>query len=1040
MADKLNSLVPIVHSSFKNEVDKEFVDVEDLRQEYLAETKNLSTCRVENSLSLFGGTSFASLNSTDLSVSNLPNPGSGFKLIDFYVFNVDRDAKEVYFLVFEHSSTKEIKLYINPYYNAYSGFNNSCPTCPDGTTAIEGWNYKWYELTETYTLTCDGIAGNSFLTTTVPNNYYNYFKGWFAVNTTRNIIDYESTQFQYITNFDYTAKSFSCMATPTSWAAGNTIRLFRFPCIYFYNADMPTHGSQNYNNVGTTFKGKPTDYIYGQNELRIPCGKELRPLILSMIYKRQYFTGKNKSGDACFSNYDGFWFDFQQIPQVMAGSQMSAYRTTSVGVAGSTSYLPCVDPNWTRTLPATGISFHYRGTSQQIVNFITADSSVIPTGVGRVQKNLSNGHITIWLRYDVVVSNSELYGLIYNSGMLTSFDLVLIGAANFTAPGGWINFESPEVFSPEGTSTYGQDGGNNGMSNNLFLGSQVNTPLTDSFANVGTQLRTPFILTALYDNRNEILMGHGNMFSNPKYSVGGSPTSSETTSEWSLQCRFNSWFNRRLTNIKLYIGTSQSITSAPAATILGFTSYPYFAWHKDSQINMLPGFGTYDISEFTKSNHGELGYSVEPITDATVGMNSYTLHKAKGYFYVAINDWYLKTGTKGKGLTFISDTNRYIDQDTTMNYTRGTFMGQTNGRLFIIGCKNTVQRELFESDDYVMYSNLAAGVSQYDQFLTDRFLNINIGDKDQNRSISQYNGYLIIIKDTNVFTLDINTEDELRFRVVKTNVGRGVIEPNTVCYTPHGIVLPAKDSVYLISPNGSKVLFREDNGRLNFYRTYFAYQNFESIYYNEYNEIFLIQKSTGTSDKNYILVYNFNHDRWTTIVHNADSRSGVTAYVKARTNANREIVLANVNSNTEYNFVKIDELTNYYRNSAGVNESLEFTLKTHLMPYGHKIQDILLDTFTLHFNYYSGNKNLKLVVSRKNRSDETLNLSLPSNAGIEYNKVYNTFSSYLGECDQLSITLQNLSGSTIQHLDKFIINSFILWITTQNRQLVQGLS
>ena len=121
MAGK-DSLKPITHKNFKCEVDKEFVDVEDIGIQFLDTTTNLSPFRKEGSLVQTGALSYAQLNGTDLSVANLPNPSSGFTLIDFYKFSVDRDEKEVTILVFGNGS--QTKMYINPYFNPKTNYSN----------------------------------------------------------------------------------------------------------------------------------------------------------------------------------------------------------------------------------------------------------------------------------------------------------------------------------------------------------------------------------------------------------------------------------------------------------------------------------------------------------------------------------------------------------------------------------------------------------------------------------------------------------------------------------------------------------------------------------------------------------------------------------------------------------------------------------------------------------------------------------------------------------------------------------------------------
>ena len=94
------SLVPVIHSKFRCESDKEYIDVEDININLLAETTNLTPNRKEGSLSPIGGQSFAQINGVNLDYTHLPQPGSGYTLIDMYSFSLDRDNKEITILCF----------------------------------------------------------------------------------------------------------------------------------------------------------------------------------------------------------------------------------------------------------------------------------------------------------------------------------------------------------------------------------------------------------------------------------------------------------------------------------------------------------------------------------------------------------------------------------------------------------------------------------------------------------------------------------------------------------------------------------------------------------------------------------------------------------------------------------------------------------------------------------------------------------------------------------------------------------------------------
>jgi hypothetical protein len=883
-----SNLKPIVHKNFKNEIDKEFVDVEDIGMPYLSLTTNLSPFKKEGSLVQSGGLSYATLNGTDLSIANLPNPGTSFRLVDFYKFSVDRDEKECTILVFEHSSTGEIKLYINPYFNPATDYSNNNPN-----KTANSWINEWLELTESYINTTNNAytKASAFTFTTFANlsTTNDYFNGYFVVNL--NLDDTDSTKYNFISDYAYSAGThlFTTKMSMATWTTGHIIRIYKFPVLYFYNADIPDSPSERvgYSNVGTTFKGKPTQFIYHQNQLRMPCGKDLRPLVLDMIYKRTYFA------ENIPIKYDGFWLDFQQPIQVLYKSYVVATNT-------------------------------YTGANQNIVNH-TALNSFLGTRVDQIDINPA-----------------------------TTID----------------NYYS-------------------------------------------------FITTVTLDNRNEIIVGMGIMY---KGATGGN----------SQQLSFNSWFSRKITRIGLY---AKVLESDEGIAIGEISIYPYFQWDKHIEVNRLPQSLNASTDTLIKDINGETN-NFQYAVNSTNGSYAYTLDTTSGFWYTRIG-YFAPTGTQG--MTFISSCNRYIDEDTTMNYTRGTFVGETNGRLFISGCKNSVEIEVFETDDNVMYNTLRAGVSAYDTFSKSNLLNVFVGDKDILVDLKTFEGRILAIKKLNCFVIDVNTEDELRFRVTKTQVGRGANYADSICVTPHGIVLPVEDSVYLINSRGAKVILRADNGRLNFYKALYPNGIINCAYYGMYDELYLANLNSDNTQVNTMMVYSFKYDAWTTYNYNTIVTDTGLAIKKIRENSSKGVEFASVLSNTAYNILKIDESVTSYKNVNGGTEYCQWVLSTPYLPYGDKILDMLIYAFTLHYDIFSAsNKSLKLTISRNGRSDEVKYLGTGTTAD---NKVFNELLSLNGEADQLKIRLENVNSSgAVQNITTFNINSFIIWATFQPRQLIQTLN
>jgi hypothetical protein len=1025
MAGKSSDIRPIVHKKFKCEVDKEYVDTEDIGMQYLAKTSNLSPFRKDGSLTQTGGLDFAEINSTPLASTNLPDAGTDFVLINFHSFSVDRDEKEITILVY--SDGNRTKLFINPYFNPQTNFSNYNPN-KDST-----WIYEWLELTEFYEGSVDSVSGNVLTSNENFTMSPNYLKGWFIVHN--DLPDSDLTKYNYIESFDGD-DSFTLKANVSTWddMPINTFKIYRFPVIHFYGANTPSP-NLGYAVDRTVFNPIPTQFIYHQNQLRMPCGKDNRPLILSMIYKKHYFLGENEM------SYDGFWFDFQQVPQVLYRSAISAYASSSVTGNPSIKIEPApASPNswFTSGSPTNYINISYVG--NQPVSWVMYSHSYAQT-----EEMEAHGFVP----YYQVAGQTHRIGLKWQGGQF----IVMINN-HFLSSGTTLeqlfqaltwNFQYtyPYVITPHGTMstviTYGTgdvldeytfsptayinqaEADGNRTATNLFLGSEV---YVAEKSWVDGDQANPFVLTAVYDERNEIILGHGRL--NPDATDGNA-----------LRVKFNSWFNRRISSIRFYNHKKSPVVPETPA-ILGSSVYPYFKWDKKVLINETPLNVNYDIYDINKEPYGETtirsGVTIQP----TLGIKSYTWDNTAGYFFTIFKQVVQELELDVNGLQLISSLNRYIDEDITMNYTRGAFVGQTNGRLFILGVKNITENELFESGDNIIYSTLAAGVSAYDIFSRQSDLNIFVGDKDTLVDLKFYEGFLTAIKGTNVFAVDVNTSDELQYRVVKTQIGRGSFDANSICETPHGIVMPTQDGVYLISPRGSQSLLRSDNGRLNFYKEFFAGYSMSSAYYNAFDELLLFQTGVKPSITNYVMVYSFKYDAWTTLAYNTVLEGEGVNFIKATTNANKEVLVASVNGEN-HNILKFVENSSQYIGTDGETENLLWVCETPSLPYGDKILDILLSAFTLHYDTEFGDVGQVNLSIKRNQDNTEECFMLGSLTDYDNSQRFVQLLSNINSSDQVQIQLSNLGDDgNVQHFVKFNINSFIIWASFAPRQLTQS--
>lgn len=873
---------PFRFANFKGAVDENFIDVDDISPEFVSKTTNLTPFRKAGSLVQCPGLS-------TVSYPTLPAP-TGYKVINLETFSIDRDNKEITMLVLESISTGEIKMYITPYWNPATTYSNNNPN-----KTAESWVNEWLELTEFWsgTLQSGFVTTNNFvcldLTATIDYFANDYFNGWFVVNTAK--ANSSPNKYNFITDYAATAGTTGGVFTTKmditglsaeNWANNNPIKLFRFPVCYTYNAIVPNPTYTDYTNIGTTFKGKPTQFINHQGQLRMPCGKELRPLVLDMIYKRSYFN--EVSGSPI--TYDGFWFDFQQLTQVLYKSYVS-----------------------------------------------------------------------------------------------------------------------------QNTHHFATEAGGNHITSNIFLGIYCSAPEDNVIA---TANMVAFIAGVTLDNRNEVIIAHGIM------------APSASTVPKTLQMRFSSWFTRKVTHMNWYSG-------AEGASGLGeLAEYPYFEWNASRKINELPSMPRVSVERYLKGENGEASRGGTP--SPTDGGYAYTLDATGGYWYVRFgvgSGYVVPTGFK-----FLVNTNRFIDQDITMNYTRMTLIPQTNGRFFIIGVKNDVEKPTYENDDAVHFNTLAVGVSCYDIFTRDKYVDALAGDKDYNLDIYNFKGMLMVIKSQRCVFLDVNTQDEIEYRISDMFVGRGGIDYNFLCYTIYGIVVCSKDTVYLLSDKGMIPILTSSNGRLQLYRDTFANQDVNIVYYSEYNELMIFR----VNDTNcYTLVYNFQFNQWTDYEYGRNIVGNIK-FVKATTNFNKDVLLLNYNSITSYNILKVDESSYVFKNTEGTDETIIWEFETHLLSLANHFYDLNINWISLLFGLKTNSTSKLLVtdtrkVATQNESFatpysmETLNTSDTKLTGnlFDIQAVESLF-------QNIKINITNKISSTKYVYKYFSLDAIILWLTRQERQ------
>jgi len=1046
----------ISHKAFGKVCDSAYVDTEDLSQvpiSTLDECRNLTSFNKLGSLKQMAGFSTVKAN------ADLPNETdyalTGYQPVDMYIFGLDKDQKEIYLLVYKNSSNLT-RFFITPFYNPPAHFSNYNPLY-----TAESWvTSAWLELTEKYTVDVQVTGANTVTFTSGTNpiaNATNKLTNFFIVNTEQSasFVD-RASKYNYITNHSYSAgtHTLTLKGDITGWGAENwtnndTCVIVRFPVTYFYKAQPNSLA-----NVNGSFDGLPTDYIYRDGQLRIPCGKNNKPLILDFIQNRKYFLGNSNS-----MSYEGFWFDFQSLPQKQKHSAVTAWQSRATSASG-TPYDITVNMS-------NQVYWDTAGFGKVTINPVSGNFRIKISSVAiatyNIWKNagwlveLIPGKLAVFQNWQVVIVDNvtitqtqfvasyntavnPLYGMSYataSAGDVTDF--VNVGNIPFPYTNQVKNFAGTSGF-------FGYEAGKNSLAFNPFVG--VSLLMEECQAIPTSVQRNVLIVNLIYDNRSQILLGHGTY---------------DTTNGFEIH--FNLWFNRRLTGISLFNESSGASGAGNVDSYVIETEiYPYYKWRKDFgtsgksiRINELKHFTQYNLYDFTKGVNGQLAEFISNVSDNTTGQNGYTYtNKTLTYYrgngsntlynhcwFIQFNNTNQSIATDGKGMKYVAKCNRYIDQDTTMNYERVAFVGQTNGRFFPIGIKNIIEEEPFESNDLVCYNIYAGAVSEYDTFLRDRFMPVSFGDKDQLRAIENYDGYLFLAKDNNSFALEVNTDNEIKYRTIDTRLGRGISDPKLLLQTPYGLIMPTSDGVWLVTKDGTERILTPDNGKLELYKTLFSSNIFKSVIYDKkFNELYLafqsVDDAVPATYTTYIFIYSFEEQKWGGYYYFTFNNGTGTRPSIFREDTNRNIVFLNYDYSTSSlancRIDKFDNTSSVFIQPNGTTFPIVWLMKTHYTPYGGRMQDVILQKFSLLYDTSAiTSKQLTLKIYKDNLSATSYTLNLNDTASSIKNQIQEIVGKFEGVASTLAFSLENNASNGFSN---FTINGVDLWLAYQQRRKI----
>lgn len=1057
MAD---NVTPIPFRQFKGEVDAEYVDSEDIDINVLASLQNTTPFKVVNSLSLASGHSLL------FSAANLPSP-SGYKLIDWYSFSIDKDNKEATIVVYYKESTKDVKIYVNPWFNPKSTDSNYY----SGKTEAS-WISEWLELTESYNIKASGTVATNKVTLngTFSITTDDYLNGFFVVNrvTTRR------NRFNFITDYNGTTKQLTLQAETTTSGVGistdwcgasgtdaDDLTIVRFPVRYLYHFDnntfVPTYGDS-----APIMNCVPSQFIYRENAVRIPCGKTRKPLIMQFIEDRRWFKGDNEM------SYCGWYFDFQNPQQVYKKSAVSAFGA-AFSPTGTTNiaYLENTGGVWdwnssphatnasvkfeflgsggtartVRVLSYTPVSGYNNppGSCNRTWNYYTQqweyNCNYLELGWTKITNDIYiytpfNGtYMQIYVKIGATITAAQL-ATIQGSLFSTGFNITVQNTGSMASVAAGLDLGQIFIY---GNSTIGYEFAGNTIARNLFLGLELEvTPLDVTTSWEGAD-RYKFIICPIIDNRSHCVFAHGAF--RPKIGDGSSETGS------GMQFRLTPWFSRRMTGINCFNQKHDDIPAIGFPTILTFPSigqeiaeYPYFQYvdgkvHEvQVRINEVKKFADYSLYNFQKTtirNAAPYRMNISNVDPAT-GLNAYTYDYVNGCWYVNINSdcgW----DDSGEGTSFIATLNRYIDQDNGLCYTRGTFVGDTNGKFFVSGVGNQIEAEKYISDDNIHMNVYAIAVSEYDTYRTDKRIPVLYGDKDNIVSVENSKGYLNVVKQFNYYTMNIGVR-EIEYTVVDTELGRGCEYPDAIIQTPYGTVLPSSDGVYLVTPSGIEAILDVDNGLLGMYKDNFTNvtgtRNISAVFAPKSNELFLFSSTLGVGGAR-VMVYNFRYKFW---YHLYTDSSNPT---KVRQNTNSEVGMIIGDQ-----IVKFDLSSNVFilDDHSTLPISLEAT--THPIPMAGRVKDFALQWITLYFDVQSAiaqDVTIQVKVAKEYSTtyeDATEPIVIPSTSGVMLKGQGKEVRFKMIEVMSVCSIYIAVSGAT-----KFNLNSFYVWVSKQDRKM-----
>ena len=1018
MADS-EELKPIEFRQFKNECDADYVDAEDLNLQYLKETLNLTPFRQLGSLIQCDGTSIK------IAQADMPNPVDFVPVMHKWI-SFNKDNQEILLVVYEKPSTGQTKYYINKYYNpvAYGvSQNNNIPSQP------VGWVDGWLELTEKYSTRIDSVGAlNTVVLTTDLGLDDDYLNSFFIVN--KNV--YRDNRYNYITDWVKSTKTLTLKGNiagggvTNDWTAADDLVIVRFPVTWLYNQNIDSIDEEE-----EIFDGKPTDFIYIDNALRIPCGKYRQPLILTFVDKRSYFLGDMQ--------YDGLWFDFQQLPQVSKNSAVSFVNIS--GGSSTVKYLNKNGSNWEWGNSAgadASVKFEFLtgNTNTVIFKEFTGTSPVYPDPSPYVFFEWKQIHTDIWTQKPLFGFFGTQFirywvkrGSTFSASQIASrthlppwqpypFTVTEANAGNFPAVPANLNIQN--LFTNTWTAS-NEEFGKNATALNKFIGASLTvTPAASNATWIGIE-RYKFIMNVVYDNRSELRLAHGTH--RPK---GTGDTSTATGT--GLQLYFNLWFSRRLTGLNFFNQKHDKFAadfSAGSYPAIGkeLMDYPYFQY-VDGEVNSVrvrseetKHFARYSLADFQRVDKG----SIAPfrmrtnVFDVANGTNAFTYDANNARWYIVCNDTNCGWGADGEGLSHVAKTKRFLTQDITMNYEKGVFIGDTNGRLFVINATNTIENELLDNSDNTYFSLYAGLVSQYDVMLRNKHLSIASKDGDRIKRINNNRGTILYIKDKNVYALNTRVSDDTKYYIADTYLGRGGYSSYD---TPHGTVMLSDDNVWIISDDTMEPLMTPTNGKLKLYRETIAlYKDQAFIEYNTTkDELYVFM--------NYIIfIYSFDYKAWTRSEMVQDAVVKYTGVNKAR-----EITFINqVGSN--YNITKMDESSVNWIDSEGNPFIIFWLLSSHQLPLAGREQDFNPQFITINYSATcsANTDGLGVIVNTTDANGVSSKLE-KLRSGINLREELPLLP--LPDCSEAQIALSNnISTSTIN------INSIILWISTTKRKL-----